>query len=328
LRDKEFTCTKHGTTSLGGRCKTCPTFKRNLRGGILAPVRVIRFDKKHLFPELPGDRMNPSILPSGDGYLYTWRTTWTRADTWIVRLDGDFKPVGYPKRLDLHIPHAASVTREDARLFRHHGKVHVAFTGASRHGRRYRTNCCFVRLNERTLATECKFYPHYPKRGEWFEKNWQFWEWRDQLYAAYTISPHKVLKIECDKASMAYETPLDVGLYAGEMLRGGTPPVLHNSEWYSFFHGYTYHGNRRLYNYGCYTFSDEPPFRVKRLTRQPLDVANLHDNPKGGESSFVVFPCGAFFKDGQWVLSVGIHDVFGEIRFYDAAEVEKRLTKV
>jgi predicted GH43/DUF377 family glycosyl hydrolase len=340
LRAKEYRC-KHPqagpVTDVVCGCKAKDArlgcWKLDPTTGLIRPSRVIRFDRDNLAPGRDGDRMNPSLLPVGDGYLYTWRNYWSGADTYAIRLDADFRPRGSPVKLDLFLPQA-STTREDARLFWHRGRLHVWYTGSMRRRGRKIVSVCFARLDERTLATECRFYPALPGRGAEYEKNWAMFDHAGRLYAVYgTLPEHRVLRIECGLATMAHVTP-NPSAYSGHYARGGASPWLHNGEYYHWFHGYGAERGRRVYNMGVCTFEAKPPFRVLRMTRRPVAVADVRDNPKvaqdtaGYKHSHVVFPCGAFPLGDQWAVSVGVHDVWGEVRFYPMRELERRLEPV
>jgi predicted GH43/DUF377 family glycosyl hydrolase len=323
LRDKEFACRKHGTTSLGGRCKTCPDFKADPEAGVVQPTRVIRFDHHNLCPGAPGVRFNPSLIESGDGYLLAWRHGWQGCQIFACRLDREFRPTTPAKQLDLY-QKGANLGREDPRWFRHKDGLHLMYTGVSARRRQVFTNVCFARVNEDTLATEDRFLPEYAGRNQW-EKNWTFFDHGKELYAVYTISPHRVLKIESNHARLLFETPWEHRWSGGE-LRGGASPVLHHGEWYSFFHGLVTRNGRRRYNVGVYTFRAAPPFDVLRYTPHPIELARLtdvHDN-----YCEVTFPGGAVHVGGQWVIAVGMHDRWSEIHCFDAAEIERRLVRV
>ena len=122
-------------------------------------------------------------------------------------------------------------------------------------------------------------------------------------------------------------------------MRGGASPVLHNGEYYHFFHGaYDSVKGRRRYCTGVYTFRSEPPFDVLRFTPHPIDQADLerhHDRSE--EHTFerqhdngcdVLFIGGSLYRDGMWITANGVHDRWAEIRFYDGELVESQLEKV
>jgi predicted GH43/DUF377 family glycosyl hydrolase len=298
--------------------------------GLVTPTRVIRFDHHNLYPWIKNCdgvavRFNPSIIESGDGYLLAWRHGWRGCNVYANRLDKDFNPVGPVKILDLS-RNGATLGREDPRWFRHKadGKLHLMFIGVTAERRRVYTNVCFARINEQTLQTEDRFLPHYVRRNEW-EKNWQFFDYQNELYAVYSIAPHCILKIESNHARLVHETPTNAPWSGGE-LRGGAAPVLHGGEWYSFFHGLTTHGGRRRYNVGVYKFENKPPFRITHMTPHPIELARLSD--RHDNYCEVTFPGGLMRIGDQWCIATGIHDRWCELHFYPMAEVERRLVRL
>src|SRR5687768_4882438 len=94
----------------------------------LASPEVIRFDQTNLLPGRPGARFNSSLIDHGDGFLLAFRDGWKGSQIWIATLDRHFAPTGKYARLNLPHP-AANWGREDPRLFRLNGHLHVSFTG-------------------------------------------------------------------------------------------------------------------------------------------------------------------------------------------------------
>ena len=73
-------------------------------------------------------------------------------------------------------------------------------------------------------------------------------------------------------------------------MRGGASPVLFNHAFYNFFHYMTDAHGHRLYSVGVYTFDTDPPYRVRRMTMQPIDVAEVNKR----YLIDVLFPVSAF----------------------------------
>jgi predicted GH43/DUF377 family glycosyl hydrolase len=335
-----YGCTVKGTVRVS-ECVYCEEFKSPGFSGrgveklqkfydSIGYRKTIRFDHHNLSPEIPEYRFNPSIIESGEGYLFTYRNGWKGSNIYGVRLDQQFKPVSESKLLDLN-RNGSGYGREDSRLFRLNGKLHIMYIGVI--GRYGPTNVLFARLNEETLEVEDKFFPRGFPRQSW-EKNWQFFDYQGIAHAVYSINPHKILRIEGSSAQFVYETPFK-GSWSGGYMRGGASPVLHNGEWWCFFHGKwdrmrarlphqpTSDPMRHVYNFGVYTFSPEPPFQILRYSPHPLEVAevDMHD----GNYCDCLFPGGAVLKDGVWAVAMGINDRRSEIRFYDHDWIESQL---
>lgn len=329
---------ENGTTKSG--CGMCTTYACKVKGTVklkdcfyceewqgqessatnpATTHNTIRFDHKTLHAgEIPGVRFNSTIIESGSGYLYGFRNGWRGSNIYLCRLTKDFVPIaGEWKLLNLG-NRGARVGREDPRLFRLNGKLHLWYIGYN--GKI--TNVLFARINEETLEVEDMFMPDLPQRQPW-EKNWAFFDYEGIAHAVYSVMPHRILRIEGNKAEWGDVTPFD-GRWSGGHMRGGASPVLHNGEWYHFFHGSRTHTDgKRIYNMGCYTFSPEPPFKILRFTPDPLDIADPSTNTEN--YCHVLFPGGAVHTGDKWAIAHGVHDRWSEIRFYDSDWIESQL---
>jgi len=290
----------------------------------------IRFDQTNLCPRLPGVRFNPSIIENQnkDGYIFVYRSGWEGSQIVAVRLDSEFKPISDGHVLKLRF-RACSFGREDPRLFRLNGKLHIMFIGvvvdtAKAQVENTWTNVCFARINEDTFEVEDRFHPEIPGRAYW-EKNHAYFDIGGIAHAVYSISPHRIMRVEGRHVQFVASTPTQVTWTGGRMC-GGASPVLVGDEWYHFFHGSTEWNGRRQYNMGLYTFENRHPYAIRRWCPDPLDVADPSD--KHDNHCEVLFPGGAILKDGRWIIAQGLHDRWSEIRFYDAQAVESLLEPV
>jgi len=287
---------------------------------------TIRFDETNLCPEVGGIRFNASLIESGDGYLCAVRTSWVKSRLHAFRLDRDFKPTGANRRLDLYNG-GASAAQEDGRWFRINGQLYISFSGfcgSSIHVQ-------YARINETTLEVERIYWPVlYGQMRK--EKNWQPFEYEGDVWYVYAINPHQIIKAPiaeqyCDPVVTREGTTPFNGTWSGGTMRGGAAPVLHNGEWYSFFHGHTIQENgRRLYTVGCYTFSPEPPFQILRYTPHPIDIADPCTTPASVPVD-VIFPGSATIVGSDWAIAMGVCDLWSEIRFYDMEHIENLLVR-
>jgi FkbM family methyltransferase len=294
-------------------CKGCGDYKPPETSPAVTAAGAIRFDETNLAVGVPGKRFNSSIIRWRDGYALAWRHGWAGSEIYVSTLDSEFRETGEPVKLDLFHKTSANYGREDPRLFLFRGQLHVAFIGVMgnrRAGRVHYTNVLYARLGD-GFQVEQIFAPVYPKRNKW-EKNWSFFEHDDQLYAVYSIAPHRVLRIDGERAEMAFETPCSAKWSSGEP-RGGTSPVLVGNEFWHFFHSRSQRGRLRVYDMGLYTFEAKPPFTIKRFTPSPIDVADPANKPRD-QYAAVVFPCGAVWDGTNWTVSMGIHDRWTELR--------------
>ncbi len=285
---------------------------------------MARFDEKNLCPEVPGKRFNSSLMRFGAGYVFCFRNGWAGSDIYVAMLDKHFLPTGQVKKLELW-HEDASYGREDPRLFWFRGQLHVAYIGVvGRWGRVTHTNVLYARLSP-TFDVEAIFHPQYDQRNLW-EKNWQFFDHDGQLYAIYSIAPHRILRIDGDQAEMVFNTPTPARWDGGEM-RGGASPVLVDDEWWSFFHDRVSIRGHRVYRAGVYTFDSKPPFRVRRIIPKPIMTANQATKPADQYAS-VVFPCGAVRNDDKWIVSCGIHDRWSELHAFGHDDLDGQMVEL
>jgi FkbM family methyltransferase len=293
---------------------------------------ILTFDEHNLWPGVPGKRFNPSIIEDGEGYLFYARNGWRGSQILAGRLDAQFRPVDSGRVLQLRHPDCA-YGREDVRAFRLQGHPHISFIGVVGGNRPRCTNQMFARLTPDGLGVEDVFSPaDYPpgrrtRRPQQWQKNWSFWDYGGTLYASYSVCPHQVLRIEGDQAELAYTTPTPATWGPASEIRGGAAPVLVEDEWYCWFHAKSMVGGRFRYAMGVYTFENRPPFRILRITPEPIMWANPATCPKD-QYCDCIFPCGAVFIPGKFIVSVGVHDRWSELHAFDYADLERRLVRV
>jgi predicted GH43/DUF377 family glycosyl hydrolase len=263
---------------------------------------------------LPGDslyRINGSIIDDGDEYVFGWRDHRVGARIHLIRLDSKFRPISESHRpLELTTP-AGRSGREDPRLFRSQGRLHVAFAGVIRQKGKTHTNVCYARIGDYWQVEE-EFAPVYARRATW-EKNWGFFEHDGALYASYFSHPrHQVLRIDGNRATLAYDTPNPFP-WSGAQIRGGASPVLHDGEYWHWFH--TRGSDKSIrYDMGLIRFEARPPFRITYQSPHPVYRADLKTWDKQDFRVPVWFTGGAVRRGDGWVISAGVHERWSEVR--------------
>lgn len=296
------------------------------------PSFVKRIDHISHWNAWPGKRFNSSMIRWGEGYLFAYRHGWRGSEIFLGLLDANFNPLGEPWRLDLHHRVEANFGREDVRLFWYRRRLHVSYIGVKGASRLVRTSQLYARLTD-DLRVDRVFYPHYEGRQAW-EKNWAFFEADGDLYAVYSFSPHKILRVIDDTAELAFEAPTVAQWDPETEIRGGASPVRIGDEFWHFAHS-RWEKPAKRYMTLLYTFETESPFRVRRIIPAPILVADPRTNV-GEDPNYcpVVFPCGAepiYRDDGtvsHWLVTHGIHDRYTEIHRWDHADLESRLIPV
>jgi predicted GH43/DUF377 family glycosyl hydrolase len=284
----------------------------------LAPLLV-----EYLSPLLPNVTL-PAFNGSMTWYMGRRYLAYRQGRECRLATFGDDGLVAEDRTLNL-LHERASLRQEDPRLFCYRGRLYVSFTGVEQtldSPTGLTTSVLYAQLEpSRDQPVVDVFYPHYEGRLTW-EKNWAFFESAGLLYAVYSIKPHTVLRVQHDTATKAFETETPHP-WTGGHLRGGSPPVRAGDEFYHFFHGRVGLGVEGIYNTGVYTFEAEPPFRIKRMTRNPIQWAE--PNTRRHASPSVVFVGGAMLEEDQWVLSYGEHDQDVAVARFDRQSIEDRL---
>lgn len=147
-------------------------------------------------------------------------------------------------------------------------------------------------------------------KNKWHEKNWLWFIHEGEWHLVYQANPHIVAKFNYNFELMDEWTneALNLDWEFGD-IRGGTPPVLVDGEFWTFFHSSTlWRPPFRQYHMGAYAFEPNPPFRITKITIFPI-LSGSYDDPHGEKKPIVVFPCGALFENGEWIISMGVNDL-------------------
>lgn len=291
---------------------------------------------------------NPGLLRDGTGWLLAYRVVTDpglRRRLAICRLDRRFGIVAgsivpltdqirFPRPQD-HAPEGTSWFA-DPRMYRLAGRVFIYWNS----GWHEPQNCQFLQeLDPQSLAPigaprELVLEGARQK----LEKNWTLFESDGGIYAVYSVNPHRVLR--CSLAGR--EGPINctdawppiphaggfAQLHGG--LRGGTPPQKLGDHFWSFCHSIENGTGGYRYVASAYRFAAEAPFRPTDLPHSPLALhvpaTARRLLPKLNPAvSDVVYPAGAAYVDGKWVISFGIDDERSAVTFLDADQVTSTL---
>lgn len=272
---------------------------------------------------LSGRKFNASTIPWKDGYATAFRLVQSGNDNVYVSIRDSSMNEQSCHRIDVS-HRLCSHRREDPRFFFHQGRWWLSIIGVQA-DQKWVAHQLYTELDDDLHAIPGHIWcGDYAQRALW-EKNWGFFDYDGELYAVYSIHPHVVLKIDRSNATEISRHSWQPQ-WSGGLLRGGASPVLHNGEYYSFFHGRIQIGRVNYYTTGCYTFEARPPFTPKRITAKPI----LAPGPTGWSKTnlSVLFTCGAFLQNDQWVLTHGVHDQWTQLDWIAAADVERRLIAI
>lgn len=271
------------------------------------------------------DYFNSGLVDRPDGRWLVTRRCYKKVNSLIAFLLDGNKPVrGFPVRMEQRFTNEHF---EDPRVIYHNGKTYVSA-------------CNFI-LNKTGWSgahqiicevnndwTSVKRYdPEYGGNGfdSWsitrHEKNWIWFFDVNCPHLVYSASPHRIARFNMDFEHIKnddwlaseYTEEWNSTIWRYGDIRGGTPPVLVGSEYYTFFHSSTlWRSPKRQYHMGCYSFSKDNPngvsFAMKSITLEPLLSGSISDRWKPG-CPIVCFPCGSIFKDGIWTITGGCNDL-------------------
>lgn len=294
-----------------------PNLRQAARSEFLAAFWRGRVDAAKL---LPADfTYNNSVIRFHNRLFMAYRLHWVDSRIGLAELDERFTPIN-----NWRLPLTMGVAQEDPRLWIHRGELHVSYSALQRRNGVASTDVCYARLKESPAGWQVdrEYAPAYAARDHW-EKNWGFFEHAGDLYAVYWISPrHQVLRIDGDHAELVADVPCDLRKHG--FIGGGAAPVLHGSEYYSFYHRRVGQRPDVHYTLDLYTFEARTPFRPLRHIPVPLLRPGMDDRPRP-DVPLAVFPCGAFVDRGRWLVSFGYYDHWCELAAWPVDHIEASL---
>jgi predicted GH43/DUF377 family glycosyl hydrolase len=262
---------------------------------------------------------NPSMIKIKGGYLVAFRNDTglkgqRKCSLAIARLDTEFKQVG--KTVIFRSKRNIS---EDPRCVVVDGKLYLLYSHVHTWGH-YETYMAMASLDLPTLRLSGRHdLQYHPQR---IEKNWVPFVAGSDIYFLYSLNPYKILKASGDSGAIE---ELDIQAQSKALaweskwgkISGGTPALLVNDEYLSFFHSSFWSHGIRWYVMGAYTFSKSYPFQLKRISQYPILFQKMYSTPMHPNVWFrprkefrVVFP-GGFVIAEEHQKEV-IHLAFGE----------------
>lgn len=239
----------------------------------------------------------------------------------LVFLDDDFNPTSEPYLLDF----GSKISRaQDARLINIKDTLHIIYGDnqdecVSEGGFRIWTAKLefdgnrFYLFDQQSLNY---FDGENPTRRE---KNWVPFEYRGNLLLSYSLTPHLVFqpfdRTNCCKTVALTQSSIR---WRWGDLRGGTPAVKVGDEYLSFFHSSTIfpssHSNGKNvlhYFIGAYTFSENPPFAITKISSKPIIAKGFYSGKSYDyywKPICAIFPCGILVDEEFIWISYGRQD--------------------
>lgn len=153
----------------------------------------------------------------------------------------------------------------------------------------------------------------WPRRDR-VEKNWLVFARSGERWLDYGLRGgwHRVGLLGADGAvTRTYRSPWHYPWDHGDV-RGGSPPVLHDGLWWTFFHSTRWderaHYFYKDYALGVAAFEDRPPFRVVGMSPAPLWQPPSSQIVVKKYVMRVVFPGSAEMLRGSWRIVCGVND--------------------
>lgn len=298
---------------------------------------TIVFDNRELLPtawrgadDAAVRIFNPGLLRDGPGWLLAYRIVsepGLQRRIALCQLDASFRVVAgsaMPLSDRIRFPQPALLPAQathwfaDPRLYRFGGRLYLYWNSGWHEPR----NCQFLQELEPTSLQPIGSPRELQLRSnrQKLEKNWGLFEDEGRLHAVYSVNPHRVLgfslagngPIEFDEAAPPRPNPGGFAQVHGG-LRGGAPPQRVGEHFYSFCHSIENGVSGYEYVPAVYRFAAQPPFAPADVPLRPLSIeipsaARRHLpklNPAIGD---IVYPSGAAYADGKWVVSIGVDD--------------------
>jgi predicted GH43/DUF377 family glycosyl hydrolase len=214
---------------------------------------------------------------------------------------------------------------EDPRAIYHNGITYISACnfvivnhGAGWTGAHQTLNLVASTHQTRQWKVDLRIDPIFGYNGErigkdaGMEKNWLWFFHENRLHMVYKAEPHVVAEFDSQcKFVREHKTGEDGKLkWEWGIIRGGTPPVRVGNEYLTFFHSSLSTGDQyhRRYYMGAYTFEAQEPFRITRITPEPLLAGSWQDR-WAKNKPLVVFPCGSRLKNNTWLVTMGVNDL-------------------
>lgn len=250
---------------------------------------------------------NPSLIRWHDQELLVYRfhpkkdwctqlALWDGKQTW---------PIMVPDAMQ-------TCTAEDPRLFIHRERLHVSYVAARAMTGVFRSVIGYGELNFRGGQWRIeKFIQPFYGKNDWtgLEKNWCFFSHENRLFAIYDCGDEQsVLEFDGPMVINVHRSPVLTWPYGA--IRGGA--MLRDGEgWLRFFHSHNadMRDMSRVYRVGACRMRLDPPFRMLKISREPILAGNERWIPNCHHfKPNVIFPAGVAREGDGWKISVGLND--------------------
>lgn len=310
---------------------------------------VIQTTQIHV-PDYPY-AFNPSIISLHDKFLLSFRVIPNKKQSFcswlgLIWLDNAFKPIGKAQRLYTRNPHSKIPSRlEEGRLITANNNIYLVYSDNNQqkiNKTNFRLHIAKITYNgSKFFITDQERITSFPfNRYDQREKNWVPFCYNNNLMLAYSLCPHIIFKPWLKKTGHCQLFCVDKTMLPWHWgaPRGGTPALLDGDEYLAFFHSSkkmaTVHSQGKEewhYFIGAYTFKKEPPFRITKISMQPIIGPVFYDGPiyePYWKPVHVVFPCGFVIQKDTICVAYGRQDHELWIAYIDKKKLYKHMITI
>ncbi|MFZ4773360.1 MAG: hypothetical protein ACOYK9_05160 [Chlamydiia bacterium] len=179
------------------------------------------------------------------------------------------------------------------------------------------------------------------------EKNWIPFVMKEPsgkegIFLIHHLKNFRILRLDLTNLSVVYPyfietTPLKPVIDWGALwgpARGGTPAIQVDDEFVMFFHScYVPKGHGidiRYYVMGALVFEAAPPFKLKKMSTEPLVFDEMYASTFRRSNQFTVYPAGVCYdpKKEEFLVSVGENDRAMKIVHIDKNALYRQLLDI
>lgn len=255
---------------------------------------------------------NPSIIEHDGNLLVAYR--WHPNNDSLSRIgiaELDIQTLKVRRNYPLELPKEIErFSIEDPRFFRFNGALNISYTAASFPMPPFR---CVVQYGKIEKSNGQWFLRNaiQPKHGKndftSMEKNWVFFESSGKMFAAY--DQNTVLELNGDKVVRTHKSASDT--WAHGAVKGGCV-LQRNGKMIRLFHSRDDSGQKPLYWFyriGAAIMDSTPPFRITKITPEPIISGDEQFSTSKLWKPLVVFPSGIVGRGDDFLVSYGHNDV-------------------
>jgi predicted GH43/DUF377 family glycosyl hydrolase len=142
-----------------------------------------------------------------------------------------------------------------------------------------------------------------------YNKNWVPFFHGGQFHLIYKTDPWSIFRFGESWNDFDREFIRPGATWKWGTIRGGTPPVLVDGLYWTFHHSsLPWRGNYRRYYAGALALEPQWPFRPVLISETPILMGSQQD-PWEQRKPVCVFPCGSVYRDGKFLITMGVNDL-------------------